>query len=485
MICYKCGRDTGPGRFCAACGTDVTLYKKIIASSNVLYNEALNAARERDLTGAKELLARCLRLNKNHIDARNLLGLVYYETGEITKAIEEWSISRALMVGDNEAERYLEDVTEGAGADRISQMVRKYNAALGYIAQGSYDLAVLQMKNVLSLNPNFVDGHEVLGLVYASQGDYDKAKQEFKAALRIDRMRPGAHKYAAEVDRRRKESAESGRRKKKESISYRNGNETIIQPLGNYFSTPIAVMLNLIVGVLIGALVVYFLVVPGMRNAINNAASQTVAEANEQLAAQETGMKSLEDEISNLEERIAAYESADAKDEEKLNAYWNLALYYKYMQEEDEDKAMAAFEAIDSDLLSDDAKEIYDELSEEIKETMIADYYSDGTSALSEKKYSEAIENYEAAVEIDEEYQSGKLLYNLAQAYRLNGDTDKAVTTYKRVIELFSGTTLAKYSQNYVDSLSDDADDTDDDTEDDTEDGTAASDDELFDDVAE
>lgn len=461
MICYKCGQHLGQSRYCGHCGADVWLYKKIIASSNVLYNEALNAAKERDLTGACELLKRCLRLNKNHIDARNLLGLVYHEMGQMSLAIEEWYISRALMVEDNEADRYIDDLCGGAGRDNVSQMIRKYNAALGYIAQGSYDLATLQMKNVLSLNPNYVEGHEVLGLIYASEGDYDKAKQEFRAALRVNKTSSGAKKYAAEVDRLKKESAENPRRKKKESVSYRNGNDTIIQPIGNYFSTPIAVVLNLVVGIAIGALAVYFLVVPGMRSAINNAANQSIAEANEQLATQETSVKSLEDEIENLKDQIAAYESADARDDDRMAAYWGLAQYYMYKASGEDEKALAVFEQIDPDILTGDAAIAYKALAEEIMSEKLAEYWSVGSKAFSAKKYSTAIENFEKAVEIDEEYQNGQLLYNLASAYRLNGDTDKAVSAYQRVVELFANTNIAKYSKNYIESLTDDDDEND------------------------
>jgi tetratricopeptide (TPR) repeat protein len=63
--------------------------KEISQLSNVCYNRGLEKAQVRDMEGAILELKRCLQLNKNHIDARNLLGLVYYEIGEMADALAE------------------------------------------------------------------------------------------------------------------------------------------------------------------------------------------------------------------------------------------------------------------------------------------------------------------------------------------------------------------------------------------------------------
>ena len=90
MVCYNCGCRLSEKNFCTGCGADVTLYKKIMYASNRFYNEALEKAQVRDLSGAIHCLRECLKLNKNHIEARNLLGLVYFERGEVVAALSEW-----------------------------------------------------------------------------------------------------------------------------------------------------------------------------------------------------------------------------------------------------------------------------------------------------------------------------------------------------------------------------------------------------------
>ena len=73
-----------------------TTAKKLESLSNRYYNEGLEKAGIRDMTGAVQSLQLSLKLNKNNIDARNLLGLIYYETGEVVPALSEWVISKNL-----------------------------------------------------------------------------------------------------------------------------------------------------------------------------------------------------------------------------------------------------------------------------------------------------------------------------------------------------------------------------------------------------
>ena len=81
MKCYKCGSFLYDGEFCSNCGADVTVYREIVLKSNDFYNSALEFARDRNLSKAIEHLKLSLKLYRGNINAHNLLGLVYFETG--------------------------------------------------------------------------------------------------------------------------------------------------------------------------------------------------------------------------------------------------------------------------------------------------------------------------------------------------------------------------------------------------------------------
>ena len=141
-------------------------YNKIIHLSNVLYNDGLEKANVRDLSGAAESLRKSLRYNKANIPARNLLGLIYYEMGEVVDALSEWVISRSLSTDDNPAEQYLDAIQSNRSRlSSVNQTIKKYNQALVYCQQGSRDLAIIQLKKVLSMNSGFVKGRQLLALL--------------------------------------------------------------------------------------------------------------------------------------------------------------------------------------------------------------------------------------------------------------------------------------------------------------------------------
>ena len=62
----------------------------------------------RAITSAIAALKASLRYYKQNKDARNLLGLVYYEIGEITSALGEWVISKYLTPDNNLADYYID-----------------------------------------------------------------------------------------------------------------------------------------------------------------------------------------------------------------------------------------------------------------------------------------------------------------------------------------------------------------------------------------
>ena len=164
MQCYNCGADLTEKNFCTNCGADVSRYKKLLSISNYYYNDGLDKAGVRDLSGAIESLKLSLKFNKYHIEARNLLGLIYFEMGETVPALSEWVISKNLRPEKNIADDYINAVQKSpTQLEEFAQMSRKYNQALNYCYQDSKDLARIQLKKVLSDHPNFVQACGGLG----------------------------------------------------------------------------------------------------------------------------------------------------------------------------------------------------------------------------------------------------------------------------------------------------------------------------------
>ena len=187
MFCYNCGCHLSEHDFCTSCGADVSLYKKIMCMSNRFYNDGLEKAGVRDLTGAINSLRQSLKFNKNNIEARNLLGLVYFETGEVVAALSEWVISKNMRPEKNIADDYINMLQSNAARlDAINQTIKKYNQALNYAKQGNDYLAMLQLKNVVAAIPNFVDAYLLMALLSIKGENYDNARTFLDTILKID-----------------------------------------------------------------------------------------------------------------------------------------------------------------------------------------------------------------------------------------------------------------------------------------------------------
>ena len=153
--------------------------KKIVYHSNYWYNDGLRKAQMRDMSGAVASLRRSLQFNRENIAARNLLGLVYYGIGEVPEALVEWIISKNLRPRDNIADYYIRTVQSSANElETMNQAIKKYNQCLGYCRQHGEDLAIIQLKKVLSLNPKLVKAHQLLALLYIRTEEYERAGRE-------------------------------------------------------------------------------------------------------------------------------------------------------------------------------------------------------------------------------------------------------------------------------------------------------------------
>ena len=455
MLCIRCGATlTDPG-YCSNCGTDIRIYKKLIRLSNTYYNMGLEKAKVRNLSGAVQDLRYSLKLNKHNTQARNLLGLIYFEVGEVVSALTEWIISKNLDPEKNSADEYIRAIQANpARLETINQTIKKYNQSLLYCQQGSEDLAIIQLKKVLSLNPKLVKAHQLLALLYIQTEDYERAGRELRRALAIDKTDNISLHYQAELEAltgkplNRKSCPETEKKEQKNSdvISYTSGNETIIMPATYKESTGMNVVFNIIIGLVVGVALMWFLVVPAKVRSVRNEANEQVREYSDQISAKQT-------EINNLQKQLESYQPVEGQEEETAetgNHYEKLIEAYTSYQAGDLETAVAALDEVDSAQLSDAAKTLYGEVYKTVHAENVKAMFDTGSAAYSAGNYEEAIQNLEPVVTADEKYENGYGLYYLARSYEGAGEKEKAIAMYQKFIENFPNTERAQHSKDAI-----------------------------------
>ena len=196
MQCSNCQKEFTKGTICPSCNVDPILYAGTVRLSDKLYNKGLEKLINGDLTQGIELLNRSVYVNKNNVTARNLLGLALFEIGYVGDALKHWVISQSLQKDDNTATRYVEEARKNARAlEQLNDSAVKYNQALTYLNQKSDDLAIIQLKRAVELNPRFVDALNLLALCHLIQNDREKAAAAAERVLAIDIQNPIALNY--------------------------------------------------------------------------------------------------------------------------------------------------------------------------------------------------------------------------------------------------------------------------------------------------
>ena len=463
IFCYNCGRRLSEHDFCTSCGADVSLYKKVMHVSNMYYNEGLEKAGVRDLSGAVACLRQSLQFNKNNIKARNLLGLVYFEMGEAATALREWVISKNMSPEKNIADEYIDKVrSNSTRLDSINQTAKKYNRALALCNQDSKDLAVIQLRKVLSMNPRFIRAHQLLALLYMEQEEWDRAERELRKCMEIDKNNLQTLRYLKEVEQALMPDEGVKRRRKEETVRYQSENEIIIQPLnvrepkrGGGFST----VLNMIIGLIIGVAAMYFLVVPAAQSRVRNEEQQTITKISSESDAKTARIQELEGQIEglngnvqDLRTEIEGYAGTGGTIQVTESL---LQIAAEYTETEDKQAAADQLEAlagqVDIAAMPQGFKRLYQSMNAAIGPDLSEEYYEVGYQQYYTGRYEEAVETLSKAVKYDAA--NADALYHLGEAYRSSGDTANAITTYDKVIELFPDTENARLAKYRKDNL--------------------------------
>ena len=422
--------------------------------ANAYYNQGLALARQRDLTGAAAALKKSLRFDKFQTDARNLLGLIYLEIGEAGAALCQWVISLNLQEQDNLAEEYLQRVQGARGyLETADQAAKKYNQALVYAQNENEDLAVLLLMRMLDDFPNYVKAQELLALLYIRHEDYIKAGRCLYQVLKVDRYNPTAQRYMA-VAKHNTGKAEVEKRKLKNAFSHRQmQDDDIIIPPSYKENTGWQSVINILVGLVLGVAVVYFLIMPAKQEAMNALHNK------EQLVnLEQINQKSLE--IDSLTQQLEAAKKAQESAESSLEAmeadsggvlsqYQNMVKLLEAYWAEDVKTAAVLYTSMDMSVVTDGVLDptvawIQQDMNENGWKTLL----SMGDEAMSQDSgagASQAIDYYNRSLQIRPG--NAEVIYKLGLAYEASGDKDRANEYFGEIIMNYPDSEFAEDSR--------------------------------------
>lgn len=463
MRCPNCGREISfQKKVCSSCNANLTKYRSLISISNRYYNDAVYKARVRDLSGAIVSLKQSLQVNKKNTNARNLLGLVYYEMGETVSALGEWIISKNYQEEQNVADYYLKVIQNNTSKlSATNANIKKYNYGLSQARSGNYDVALLQLKKVVSVEPKYLKAQQLLALLYMEKGDNDKAARCLRKAQQIDitntttlrylaelGLNPSAVKVEREIARRNQTKGQE--LETAEELQFGSPGPILRDGKINKWS-----FIYLIIGVIIGLLAVVFLALPTRESALvrkYNKEAVEMAEEQSNLSSQiqtlENDKSQLNGQISDLNDEIVSLQ------EEALD----VSSFNKFLKGVDlfitGEKEQAAEILVDIDVASFDskaAKALYDSIKEDCFCEISDDKTKQGYNASLNRNYADAEKQLKEALRYNKD--NDQAMYYLGQMYENSGDNENALKWYRKVVKGYVTSKYYRASQSKIDIL--------------------------------
>lgn len=428
---------------------EVEYTKKFIYLSNQWYNDGLKKANIRDLSGAVISLKKSLQFNRDNIAARNLLGLVYYGRGEVAEALVEWIISKNIKSHGNIATYYIKKVQESPSElEVINQSIKKYNQCLVYCQQGGEDLAVIQLRKVVSAHPSFLKAHQLLALLYIQSEQYAKARQIIRKAHKLDTTNETTLRYMHELKQLRSDKVARLKEEKEQSVSYKLGNETIIQPISATLkdNATMLTILNIIIGLIVGAAVVWFLVVPTMKQNMSAQTNKEIITYSEQIAAKKSEIDLLNRELEGYkaESAVTEQEKEIAKGTQSSYEALIVVIEHYYNQNYSWSKLADELLEVKTESLGESGQATYNAIAQEVFEDQCSELYASAQRSFEVANYGTVIEKMERVIKMNESYEDGEALLLLMNAYHEKEEEESANEIYSRIKELFPDSEVAR-----------------------------------------
>ena len=132
---------------------------------NENFNLAIQNSQNNNLQDAQILYLKVLKIDPNHLDANNNLGITFKALGEHQKAKN--CFEKAIEINPNYADPY-------------------YNLGIIFKEEGQNQKAISFYEKAIEINPNYVNAHNNLGNIFKKLGENQKAISCYEKIIEIN-----------------------------------------------------------------------------------------------------------------------------------------------------------------------------------------------------------------------------------------------------------------------------------------------------------
>lgn len=360
--------------------------------------------------------------------------------------------------------------------DNIKNSIILYNKALDNINSKSEDIAIIELKKAISLNPDFYEAMNLLGICYSYIQDHQKAAEMFEKVMAAEKNSLEASRLmdslkvhdvtqmGKDLRKKSKSGSKAGSYRPDDFIvrdpgsspansKDRQSSQTITKfGFLNKTDAP-----KYIAALILGALIVFLASLPVYLKNDSGTLTNEIKENKLRMEASAAEITALKQQIGDLNEKYTKLEEDKNKSDLMVDYYKNSiklfdveSLFNAKKYEQAGDKLLLLKDAE----FKDNEKKKYDELGNNVFNKAAWTVYSEGLSLSGARRYKEALAKL-SKVQLyknDLNYMDS-VLYSMGVCYKNMDDSRSALGMFQKVVDMYPKSQYAQYSKTRINEI--------------------------------
>lgn len=351
--------------------------------------------------------------------------------------------------------------------DYVKNSITLYNKAIESLKAGSEDIAIIGLKKAVSMNPDFHEAVNLLGLCYAFTKDIDMATETFEKVVEAENNSIRALNYlqqinpaaAAGLSQAPMPTAQDKKHvRRTEQIKEPRHEKTASTILPSFFQTGERKHTGrYIAAFLAGALLVFLLGIafrddPGTYVSTQN---DNGAQVTSNVSKKE--YTDLKNKYEKLNDEYTTLENENEKTGSELDYYKNVISLYEVddmIKARDYEKAADTLVLLGTAGFTDQHKEKYDSLCKTAYTKAAQQMLNEADKLIRSRKFQESLDILAKVMSYgDKPPYLDRILYYTGKCHRGLNDSRSAIAAFQRVLDECPTSGYVKYAKKAIDDL--------------------------------
>ena len=346
--------------------------------------------------------------------------------------------------------------------DNYKNSIMLYNKAIDNVRIKSEDIAIIELKKAISLNPDFCEAINMLGVLYAGMGEFAKARDCFDKVIGKDTNNSKALEYIISLDPNYNKSGNVNGKQKDKIVNKKsvNGNRkrnartdsTSVKPLLSISDLLKKDLAKYIIGFIAGILVFSLI------NMLLDSREEVVDTSNiiedVNLNENKEDFKQKYNDLNEVHKALLGQLKALEKTSEN---YANLSKLLEIDKQVSSGKYVVAADmlvALSDTELDGVEKEKYESIRTQTMDKAAQEIFIQGRDLYKKKQFEEALEKFNKSIAYSNEGKNlNAIIYYRGVCYLELNNRDKALEAFNEVITKYPSSSYAKYSKSRRDSI--------------------------------